>query len=130
MSGSVAANRLAAFTPGRRNGTHRYRNRYLGIKADKFGQTADVRVAVGGRAEPVRVHVNGLQARREGAGHVVPQAVPDVQDGTARGHAQGIERKTEDLRVGLGHADHRGVEDDTHWYPGSGGPGPSAGSGT
>ena len=74
-------------------------------------------MAVGRRAEPVRVHVHRLQARRQGAGHVVPQAVPDVQDGAVRGHAQGIERDAEDARVGLGHADHGGVNDDAHFDP-------------
>ncbi len=71
-------------------------------------------VAFGLRAEPVRVHVHRLQARRQGAGHVVPQAVPDVQDGAVRGHVQGLQREVEDPRVGLGHADHRGVQDDAH----------------
>jgi hypothetical protein len=77
-----------------------------------------VRVAIGRRAEPVRVHVHRLQARREGAGHVVAQAVSDVQDRTVRWHAKRIEREAEDGRVGFGHADHGGVEDDAHFHPG------------
>ena len=76
-----------------------------------------MRVAVGRRAEPVRVHVHRLQARREGAGHVVAQAVPDVQDRTVRGQAQRVECDGEDGRVGFGHADHGGVEDDAHGHP-------------
>jgi hypothetical protein len=75
-----------------------------------------VPVAVGRRAEPVRVHVHRLQARGERPGHVVAQAVPHVQDAAVRGHVQGVQRDAEDPRVRLGHADHRGVQDDTHLY--------------
>ena len=75
-----------------------------------------MRVARGRGAEPVRVHVHRLQARGERPGHVVTQAVPDVQDGPARGHAQRVERDAEDPRIRLGHADHGGVQDDAHFY--------------
>ena len=71
-------------------------------------------VAVRGRAESVWVEVDGLQAGGQGAGHVVPEAVADVQDGPGGGHAQSIEREAEDGRIRLGHADHRGV--DHHAY--------------
>ena len=74
-------------------------------------------VAVGRRAEPVRVHVHRLQARGERPGHVVAQAVPHVQDAAVRGHVQGVQRDAEDPRVRLGHADHRGVQDDAHPDP-------------
>ena len=73
-------------------------------------------VAAGRRAEPVRVHVHRLQARGERPGHVVAQAVPHVQDAAVRGHVQGVQRDAEDPRVRLGHADHRGVQDDAHLY--------------
>jgi len=75
-----------------------------------------VPVAVGRRAEPVRVHVHRLQARGERPGHVVAQAVPHVQDAAVRGHVQGVQRDAEDPRVRLGHADHRGIQDDAHLY--------------
>ena len=70
---------------------------------------------LGRRAEPVRVHVHRLQARGERPGHVVAQAVAHVHDAAVRGYAQGIQRDPEDPRVRLGHADHRGVQDDAHF---------------
>ena len=62
------------------------------------------------RAESVRVEVDGLQAGGQGTGHVVPQAVADVQDGAAGGHAERVQREAEDGRIRLGHADHRRVD--------------------
>jgi hypothetical protein len=73
-----------------------------------------VPVAVRGRAEPVRVEVDGLQAGGQGSGHVVPEAVADVQHGLSARHAQSVEREAEDGRIRLGHADHRGVDDHAH----------------
>ena len=70
-------------------------------------------MAVRRRAEPVRVQVDGLQAGGQGPGHVVPEAVADVQDGLPARHAQGVEREAEDGRIRLGHADHRRVDDHT-----------------
>jgi hypothetical protein len=75
-------------------------------------------VPVRSRAESVRVEVDGLQASGLGAGYVVSQAVADVQDGAVGGHAQSIERDAEDGRIGLGHADHRGVDDHADPDPG------------
>ena len=77
-----------------------------------------MRVAARQRAEPVRVQVDGLQAGGDRPGHVVPEAVADVQDGLARGHADGVKREAEDGRVRLGHADHRGVDHHAHPDPG------------
>ena len=74
-------------------------------------------VAVRGRAESVRVEVDGLQAGGQGAGHVVPEAVADVQDGPGGGHAEGVQREAEDGRIRLGHADHRGVDHHAHRDP-------------
>ena len=74
-------------------------------------------VAVRSRAQSVRVEVDGLQAGGQGPGHVVPEAVADVQDGPAGGHPQCIKRDTEDGRIRLGHADHRGVDDHAHRDP-------------
>src|ERR1700689_563367 len=67
----------------------------------QVGQAADVRVIVGGRAEAEGVHVDRLQSRGQGAGHVVPQAVPDMEDVRSSWHVQGLERDGEDGRVGL-----------------------------
>jgi hypothetical protein len=86
----------------------------------QVGQGADVRVAVGRRAEPVRIKVDGLDACREGAGHVVAKAVADVQDGPVRGYAESFQRDPEDGRIRLGHPDHRGVDDHAHPDPGRG----------
>ena len=79
------------------------------------------------RAESVRVEVDGLQASGLGAGYVVAEAVADVQDGAVGGHAQSIERDAEDGRVGLGHADHRGVHHHADLDPGRGWIGPVSG---
>ena len=84
-------------------------------------------MAVRSRAESVRVEVDGLQASGQGAGHVVPQAVADVQDGAAGGHAESVERDAEDGRIGLGHADHGGVDDHADPDPGRVRPGPVGG---
>jgi hypothetical protein len=73
-----------------------------------------VPVAVRRRAEPVRVQVDGLQAGGQGPGHVVPEAVADVQDGLSARHAQGLKREAEDGRIRLGHADHRRVDHHAH----------------
>ncbi len=69
------------------------------------------------RAESVRVHVDGLQAGGQGAGHVVPEAVADVQDGSVGRHAEGLQRDAEDGRIRLGHADHRGIDHHAHLNP-------------
>jgi hypothetical protein len=78
-----------------------------------------VPVAVRGRAESMRVQVDGLQAGGQGAGHVIPEAVADVQDGAAGRHAEGVQRQVEDGGIRLGHADHGGVDDhadrDSFW---------------
>src|SRR6202034_2966652 len=84
---------------------------YLGGQG---GQAGDVPVAFGSRAVAVRVEVDRLQAGGDGAGHVVPAAVADVQDGVARGHAERVQRDAADGGVRLGDADHRGVDECAH----------------
>ena len=72
------------------------------------------------RAEPVRVEVDRRQAGGDGAGHVVAEAVADMQDGAARGDAERVQRDAENGRIRLGRADHRGVDHDAHPDPGVG----------